>query len=158
MELSNRIAKAAMEENMADRFHAPSDALLKLYEAWADGGAGLILTGNVMMDMGIGQPRTGRDVLVYPAAQLGPDVSQIGVELCAFSTDTVVASEAEQCTLGTPIAGIRLGSGRRTDLMQKPLSQERLGCSPHATRREAMRWHSRKSSAHLRFNPAIARE
>jgi 2,4-dienoyl-CoA reductase-like NADH-dependent reductase (Old Yellow Enzyme family) len=49
-ELSNRIAKAAMEENMADARHAPSDALLKLYQAWADGGAGLILTGNVMVD------------------------------------------------------------------------------------------------------------
>ena len=29
---------------------APSAALLRLYQAWADGGAGLILTGNVMVD------------------------------------------------------------------------------------------------------------
>lgn len=48
--LSNRIAKAAMEENMADENHAPSDALLRLYHAWAGGGAGLIVTGNVMVD------------------------------------------------------------------------------------------------------------
>jgi len=46
----NRIAKAAMEENMADDVHAPSADLLNLYRAWADGGAGLILTGNVMID------------------------------------------------------------------------------------------------------------
>ena len=46
----NRIAKAAMEENMCDADHAPSDALLRLYQAWAQGGAGLILTGNVMVD------------------------------------------------------------------------------------------------------------
>lgn len=39
-----------MEENMADADHAPSDALLRLYDAWARGGAGLILTGNVMID------------------------------------------------------------------------------------------------------------
>ena len=38
--LVNRIAKAAMEENMADAEHAPSQALMKLYQAWADGGAG----------------------------------------------------------------------------------------------------------------------
>lgn len=38
--IANRIAKAAMEENMADANHAPSDALLTLYRAWADGGAG----------------------------------------------------------------------------------------------------------------------
>lgn len=48
--LANRIAKAAMEENMADADHAPSARLMRLYQAWADGGAGLIITGNVMVD------------------------------------------------------------------------------------------------------------
>jgi len=48
--IPNRIVKAAMEENMCDANHAPSDALLRLYRAWADGGAGLMLTGNVMVD------------------------------------------------------------------------------------------------------------
>jgi 2,4-dienoyl-CoA reductase-like NADH-dependent reductase (Old Yellow Enzyme family) len=48
--IPNRIAKAAMEENMADADHAPSDALLRMYKAWAEGGSGLILTGNVMVD------------------------------------------------------------------------------------------------------------
>jgi 2,4-dienoyl-CoA reductase-like NADH-dependent reductase (Old Yellow Enzyme family) len=46
----NRIAKAAMEENMADDDHAPSAGLLRLYRAWAEGEAGLIITGNVMVD------------------------------------------------------------------------------------------------------------
>lgn len=54
--IHNRIAKAAMEENMADADHAPSDALLELYQRWADGGAGLIITGNVMVD---GRAMTG---------------------------------------------------------------------------------------------------
>jgi 2,4-dienoyl-CoA reductase-like NADH-dependent reductase (Old Yellow Enzyme family) len=54
--LPNRIAKAAMEENMADDEQAPSDALMRLYQAWADGGAGLIITGNVMVD---GRAMTG---------------------------------------------------------------------------------------------------
>jgi 2,4-dienoyl-CoA reductase-like NADH-dependent reductase (Old Yellow Enzyme family) len=49
-QLSNRLAKAAMEENMADENHAPSEALLRLYHAWSHGGAGLIVTGNVMID------------------------------------------------------------------------------------------------------------
>ena len=48
--IPNRIAKAAMEENMADDDHAPSDALIRLYRAWAAGEAGLIITGNVMID------------------------------------------------------------------------------------------------------------
>lgn len=49
-QIPNRIAKAAMEENMADLNHAPSEELMRLYQAWADGGVGLIITGNVMVD------------------------------------------------------------------------------------------------------------
>ena len=47
--VKNRIAKAAMEENMADNRHLPGAELRQLYRAWAEGGAGLILTGNVMV-------------------------------------------------------------------------------------------------------------
>lgn len=46
----NRICKAAMEENLADSEQGPSAELFRLYQAWAEGGAGLILTGNVMVD------------------------------------------------------------------------------------------------------------
>ena len=48
--LANRIAKAAMEENMADARQAPSRELKQLYKTWAEGEPGLLLTGNVMID------------------------------------------------------------------------------------------------------------
>ncbi|AZF58681.1 NADH:flavin oxidoreductase/NADH oxidase family protein [Pseudomonas sp. R11-23-07] len=48
--ISNRIAKAAMEENMADFNQAPSRELKQLYTTWAEGEPGLLLTGNVMID------------------------------------------------------------------------------------------------------------
>ncbi len=48
--IPNRIAKAAMEENLANQDQTPSDQLLRLYQAWAKGGSGLLLTGNVMVD------------------------------------------------------------------------------------------------------------
>ena len=48
--IANRIAKAAMEENMADAGQAPSAELMRLYQAWAEGEAGLLLSGNVMVD------------------------------------------------------------------------------------------------------------
>lgn len=48
--IPNRLAKAAMEENLCDPDHAPSDALCRLYERWSTGGVGLIVTGNVMID------------------------------------------------------------------------------------------------------------
>jgi len=47
--LSNRICKAAMEENMCGDGQLPSEALINLYRYWADGGVGLILSGNVMV-------------------------------------------------------------------------------------------------------------
>ena len=49
-QIPNRIAKAAMEENLAALDQGPSTELLRLYQAWAEGGAGLLLTGNVMID------------------------------------------------------------------------------------------------------------
>ncbi|MEE2952918.1 MAG: NADH:flavin oxidoreductase/NADH oxidase family protein [Pseudomonadota bacterium] len=54
--LKNRLAKAAMEENLADADHAPGERLWRLYDTWAKGGAGLIVTGNVMVD---GRAMTG---------------------------------------------------------------------------------------------------
>ena len=48
--LKNRLVKAAMEENMAVQGQVPGEAMIKLYSTWALGGAGLIITGNVMVD------------------------------------------------------------------------------------------------------------
>jgi 2,4-dienoyl-CoA reductase-like NADH-dependent reductase (Old Yellow Enzyme family) len=48
--LKNHLVKAAMEENLATAEHLPGDALKQLYKTWADGGVGLIITGNVMID------------------------------------------------------------------------------------------------------------
>ncbi len=48
--IPNRLAKAAMEENLAEAGQLPGVAIHRLYERWAEGGAGLIITGNVMVD------------------------------------------------------------------------------------------------------------
>ncbi len=51
--LPNRLAKAAMSEVLGDpRTGAPTDALVRLYERWGRSGAGLLITGNVMVDRG----------------------------------------------------------------------------------------------------------
>lgn len=49
-QLPNRLAKAAMEENMSDEGQIPGPAMLRLYKRWAEGGTGLLITGNVMVD------------------------------------------------------------------------------------------------------------
>jgi 2,4-dienoyl-CoA reductase-like NADH-dependent reductase (Old Yellow Enzyme family) len=48
--LPNRLAKSAMSEQLGDRAHAPGPELRTLYAAWSAGGAGLLVTGNVMID------------------------------------------------------------------------------------------------------------
>jgi 2,4-dienoyl-CoA reductase-like NADH-dependent reductase (Old Yellow Enzyme family) len=66
----NRIAKVAMEETMADAGCGPSTTLLQLYRRWAAGGAGLLLTGNVMID---------RRAVAGPGGLALEDASQLGL-------------------------------------------------------------------------------
>jgi 2,4-dienoyl-CoA reductase-like NADH-dependent reductase (Old Yellow Enzyme family) len=47
--VENPIAKAAMEENMAGPGQLPEERLYSLYRRWGVGGAGLVITGNVMV-------------------------------------------------------------------------------------------------------------
>ncbi len=68
--LPNRIAKAAMEENLASAGQVPGDELVALYRRWADGGAGLVITGHVMVDArALAQPA---DVVLEASTDLAP--------------------------------------------------------------------------------------
>ena len=48
--LPNRLAKAAMTEGLADAGLRATDRLARLYRRWSEGGAGLLVTGNVQID------------------------------------------------------------------------------------------------------------
>lgn len=50
LEIKNRIVKAAMSEAMGTKDLQPKKEIVSLYESWAKGGSGLIITGNVMVD------------------------------------------------------------------------------------------------------------
>lgn len=69
--LKNRLAKAAMEEALAEPGQRPGRASQRLYRRWAEGGASLLITGNVM---------------VAPDALTGPGglVLQKGSDLAPF--------------------------------------------------------------------------
>ncbi|WP_284124128.1 NADH:flavin oxidoreductase/NADH oxidase family protein [Parerythrobacter aestuarii] len=72
--LKNRLCKAAMEENLAVQpGQTPGEKLFTLYERWARGGVGMILSGNVMVD---------------PSAMTGPGavVLQKGTDLTPFKS------------------------------------------------------------------------
>lgn len=56
--IKNRFFKSAMSETLGSRDFAPTDSLIKLYQKWSAGGAGLLVTGNVMVDSRyLGEPK-----------------------------------------------------------------------------------------------------
>jgi 2,4-dienoyl-CoA reductase-like NADH-dependent reductase (Old Yellow Enzyme family) len=55
--LPNRIAKAALSEALGDADNSPDDRIVALYRRWAQGGYGLLITGNIMVDRAhLGEP------------------------------------------------------------------------------------------------------
>ena len=57
VEAKNRILKSAMSEALGTISNSPTDSLVTLYEAWAMGGTGVIVTGNIMIDRkALGEP------------------------------------------------------------------------------------------------------
>ncbi len=55
--LPNRLMKSALSEVLGSKKHAPTAELERLYATWSNGGYGLIVTGNVMVDRTqIGEP------------------------------------------------------------------------------------------------------
>ncbi len=53
----NRFLKSAMSEGLAEKDHAPNGLHQRLYQTFAEGGAGIVVTGNVMVDAtALGEP------------------------------------------------------------------------------------------------------
>jgi len=48
--LKNRLAKAPLTEGLADGMNRATEGHVRLYRQWAQGGAGLVVTGNVQVD------------------------------------------------------------------------------------------------------------
>lgn len=58
MTMPNRIAKAPMSEQLSDRANGPTEALANVYRRWAEGGLGLFISGNLMIDSrSLSEPR-----------------------------------------------------------------------------------------------------
>ncbi|MFC3094007.1 NADH:flavin oxidoreductase/NADH oxidase family protein [Alteromonas sediminis] len=78
--VKNRLVKAAMEENLAEDNQLPGQQLFTLYHAWARGGVGMILTGNVMIDhlamTGPGGLALERDTDLAPFQELAKKAKQ----------------------------------------------------------------------------------
>lgn len=55
--INNRLFKSAMSEQLGDRDHNPDQRLVNVYRQWAEGGCGVIISGNIMVDRDhLGEP------------------------------------------------------------------------------------------------------
>ena len=102
--IKNRIAKAAMEENMADAEHAPSEQLMRLYQAWAEGGAGLLISGNVMVDS---RAMTGPGGVVLDLF-MGSGTTAVAGRAIAIVTRATMSPRAQPCGTAQPVKGVDL--------------------------------------------------
>ena len=56
--IKNRLFKSAMSEQLGTPDHNPTPGLATLYARWAEGGIGLAITGNIMIDRNaLGEPK-----------------------------------------------------------------------------------------------------
>lgn len=132
-QIPNRIAKAAMEENLAALDQGPSAELLRLYQAWAEGGAGLLLTGNVMIDR---RAMTGPGGVVLEDDRLLQrfrDWARIGrAQGAQFWMQLNHPGRQMQANLGQPTVApsavaLELGSFSKMFPLPRPLSDEEIG-------------------------------
>ncbi len=55
--INNRLIKSALSEALGDKQGKPTKELIQLYSVWAQAGAGVLITGNVMIDgNALGEP------------------------------------------------------------------------------------------------------
>ncbi|MFT5356034.1 MAG: 2,4-dienoyl-CoA reductase-like NADH-dependent reductase (Old Yellow Enzyme family) [Polyangiales bacterium] len=107
--VNNRILKSAMSEILGTDYHAPTARLAQLYKTWAEGGAGLLITGNVMVDRSaLGEPgnvalEDERDMALFRAwaeagrasgAHLWMQINHPGKQSPRFLSATPVAPSA----------------------------------------------------------------
>lgn len=105
VELPNRLVKAAMTERLANPGNEVTERHLQLYKAWGQGGIGLQITGNVLVD---------RRNLEAPGNVVidGPPSNEHAVMLSKW---------AEACKAGGGKAVVQLShAGRQTQKMVNP--------------------------------------
>lgn len=126
--VKNRIAKSALSEGIAEQSGKPTQALYNLYKRWGKGGAGILFTGNVMVD---------KDHLVNPNVMIAEDES--------FLNEYTLLADAAQSE-GTqlwmqinhpgrqapiyldkaPVSASNVGMPSKLYVQPKPLSEEEI--------------------------------
>lgn len=114
LKLSNRIVKAALEESLGSGDNQPNEYIYRLYQRWAKGSFGLILTGNVQVDDRY--PGLMTDLMIPNEGTVDLDKWKRYAEAC-------------QCH-GTPAIVQINHAGRQSPLGKRSLRQPTIAPSP----------------------------
>lgn len=113
--IANRLFKSAMSEQLGNKQHNPKPGLATLYGRWAEGGIGLSITGNIMVDRGaLGEPKNvvldgQSDLSEFKkwaeagkknGAQIWTQLNHPGKQIPNFIVDVPVAPSAIALTRG----------------------------------------------------------
>ncbi|WP_083629337.1 NADH:flavin oxidoreductase/NADH oxidase family protein [Tenacibaculum agarivorans] len=109
--IKNRIAKAAMTERLANKKQQATKAIVDLYKHWSSNGAGLLISGNIMVDgrykeasanivledeSGIESLREVAKVATQNNTQFWAQINHAGRQASIFSTFKPIAPSAIQ--------------------------------------------------------------
>jgi 2,4-dienoyl-CoA reductase-like NADH-dependent reductase (Old Yellow Enzyme family) len=114
LKLSNRIVKASMEEMLGSGDNQPNEYIYRLYERWAKGSFGLILTGNVQIDERY--PGLMTDIMI-------PSKDKIDIEKWKRYANACQSH-------GTPAIVQINHAGRQSPSGKRPLRQRPIAPSP----------------------------
>ena len=113
--IKNRLFKSAMSEQLGDANHNPKQGLVTLYRRWAEGGIGLAMTGNIMIDRNaLGEPKNvvldeKSDLTIFKkwaeagkqnGSHIWPQLNHPGKQIPNFLTKEPVAPSAIPLTRG----------------------------------------------------------
>ncbi|MCQ1059718.1 NADH:flavin oxidoreductase/NADH oxidase family protein [Photobacterium sp. ZSDE20] len=113
--IKNRLFKSAMSEQLGDTQHNPKVGLVTLYRRWAQGGIGLSITGNIMVDRdALGEPKNvvldeQSDLTIFKqwaeagkqnSAHIWPQLNHPGKQIPSFLSKEPVAPSAISLSRG----------------------------------------------------------
>jgi 2,4-dienoyl-CoA reductase-like NADH-dependent reductase (Old Yellow Enzyme family) len=144
----NRLAKAAMEETLAEAGQLPGPAIHRLYRRWAEGGTGLIITGNVMVDRraltGPGTIALEADTPIPPFAAWAQAVRARGAQAWMQISHPGRQVMANMGGLAWAPSAVALDLGKHSKLFARPVAMldadiaeviERFAATAHAAER-----------------------
>lgn len=124
--IPNRLAKAAMEEDMAEAGQLPGPSMCRLYRHWAQGGAGLIITGNVMIDSraltGPGAVALEQDTPLEPFRQWAKAAREHGAHVWMQISHPGRQVRADMTGLAWGPSEVPLDLGRHSKLFARPVA------------------------------------